>query len=142
MVYIMIYTVTYTMVYIQVYTLWYISRYISRYIPFLHGIYHGIYHDIYHIVYTIWYISLDLWYIPVESGIYHDATFQMAYYPGSEFSSTSPSQASSGPRARSWRWRSGASLSAATVGGRHCQASLQASLRELSSSVPPRDSCQ
>ena len=27
-------------------------------------------------VYTIWYISLGLWYIPVESGIYHDATFQ------------------------------------------------------------------
>ena len=30
-------------------------------------------------IYTIWYIPLGLWYIPVESGIYHhdDATFQM-----------------------------------------------------------------
>ena len=29
-------------------------------------------------VHTTWYISLGLWYIPVESGsIYHDATFQM-----------------------------------------------------------------
>ena len=28
-------------------------------------------------VYTIWYIPLGLWYIPVDSGIYHDATFQM-----------------------------------------------------------------
>ena len=32
-------------------------------------------------VYNIWYISLGLWYIPVESGIYRDydddATFQM-----------------------------------------------------------------
>ena len=30
-------------------------------------------------VYTIWYISLGLWYMPVESGIYHDATFQMKF---------------------------------------------------------------
>ena len=40
-------------------------------------IYQAINHDIYHMVYTIWYISLDLWYLPVESGIYRDATFQM-----------------------------------------------------------------
>ena len=29
-------------------------------------------------VYTIWYISLGPWYIPVQSGIYQHATFQMA----------------------------------------------------------------
>ena len=29
-------------------------------------------------VYTIWYIPIASWYIPFKSGIYHEATFQMA----------------------------------------------------------------
>ena len=44
----------------------------------MYGIYHDIYQDMYHMVYTIWNILLGLWYIPVGSGIYHDATFQLS----------------------------------------------------------------
>ena len=29
-------------------------------------------------VYTLWYIPITAWYIPSKSGIYHEATFQLA----------------------------------------------------------------
>jgi hypothetical protein len=67
----MVYTMIYNMVCGMVYTIWYMARYIykvksllSTYIPW----------------YISWYIpcgiSLELWYIPSKSGVYHGA-FQM-----------------------------------------------------------------
>jgi hypothetical protein len=73
------------MVYRMVYTTWYIPWYISYYTSLLNDIYHGIYHGIYHMVYTTWSTSIPIasWYIPSESGLYHEATFQMgAQRPG------------------------------------------------------------
>jgi hypothetical protein len=32
---------------------------------------------VYIMVYTMWYTSLELWYIPSKSGLYHGSTFQM-----------------------------------------------------------------
>jgi hypothetical protein len=66
MVYVMLYTMVYCIVYTKcrVYGMVY-----TTFIPFV-----TLYLGIYHVVYAIRYISLELWYIPSQSGINHGAT--------------------------------------------------------------------